>query len=332
MCWIAFQQRAIERLMRIPDVEAASVSYGLPYMGLRGIAHYVGDADEAGPAVTARINGITPSYFEVTGTRLIAGRTFATTDTHTSPRVAIISDSMARRLFGNRNAVGRRVAAASTERGPWMEVVGVVSDVRSIDFAQEPAPHQLYQPTTQDPRRGLMLALRAATGRPAAIVPAVQAAVAELDPDLTARRLATATVRMREVTTSMSLVTRLLSAFAVLGLLLSALGIYGAMARMVAQRTDEIGLRMALGARARHALGLVFASGGRLVALGIAFGLAGAFGLSRLLASVFPSMQIDSGIAGLSATGILAAAALLACYLPARRAARIDPIVALRSE
>lgn len=328
---IAFQQRAIARLRRTPGVESVSIAYGLPYMGLRGTAHYVGDGEESRP-LTVKINGVSPSYFDVTGTRLVAGRVFDESDTATSPRVAIISETMAHRLFPDGSSLGRRVAGADGESRVWMAVIGVVADVRPIDFAQEPVPFQLYQPTTQDPRRGLMLAVRVGGGTPGAIVPAMRSAIAELDPDLVVRRLGTATNRMQEVTTSMSLVARLLTVFAVLGLLLAALGIYGAMTRMVAQRTDEIGLRMALGAQARNVLGLVLASGARIVGIGIAIGLVGAFALSHLLGSMLPSMETSSGLVGSGATAILTAVALLACYLPARRATRVDPIVALRSE
>ena len=328
---IEFQQRAIARLKRTPGVEFVSISYGLPYMGLRGTAHYVGDADEATP-LTAKYNGITASYFDVTGTRLVAGRVFNDTDTAASSRVAIISESMARRLFPEGSSLGRRVASAGAEPRRWMEVVGVVADVRSIDFAKEPAPFQLYQPTTQDPRRGLMLAVRVGAGSPGAIIPAIRSAIAEIDPNLVVRRLRTATNSMQEVTSSISLVARLLTVFALLGLLLAALGIYGAMTRMVAQRTDEIGLRMALAAQVRNVLGLVLASGARIVAIGVAIGLVGAFALSRLLGSMLPSMETSSGLVGSAATALLTAVALLACYLPARRATRVDPIVALRSE
>jgi predicted lysophospholipase L1 biosynthesis ABC-type transport system permease subunit len=213
-----------------------------------------------------------------------------------------------------------------------MDIVGVVADVRSIDFAKEPAPFQLYQPTVQDPRRGLMLAVRVGAGSPGAIIPEIRAGIAEIDPDLVVRRLRTATNSMAEVTSSVSIVARLLTVFAVLGLLLAALGIYGAMTRMVAQRSDEIGLRMALGAQVRNVLGLVLASGARIVGIGIATGLVGAFALSRLLGSMLPSMETSSGLMGSGATVLLITVALLACYLPARRATRVDPIEALRSE
>jgi ABC-type antimicrobial peptide transport system permease subunit len=130
----------------------------------------------------------------------------------------------------------------------------------------------------------------------------------------------------------MSLVTRLLIAFALLGLLLASLGIYAAMTRMVAQRTDEIGLRMALGAQRRNVLGLVLVSGARIVLIGVGLGLVGAFALSRLLGSVLPSMEMDNAMAGSAATAVLGAIALIACYVPARRATHVSPIVALRSE
>jgi putative ABC transport system permease protein len=329
---VAFQRRAVARLAEIPGVTAASLSYGLPYKGLRGTNNYVGDGGTAAPTLMAKINGISPAYFLVTGTRLAAGRFFTPGDTALSPKVAIVSEAMARRLFPDGRALGRRVRAAGDASPAWMEVVGVVADVRSIDLAQEPAPYQLYMPAAQDPRRDFVLAVRTDGAASVATAAALRAATTELDPALVARGLRTATDTMQDVTTSMSLITRLLLAFAALGLLLAALGIYGSMARMVAQRTDEIGLRMALGARAIDILGLVMRSGTRVVVTGLAIGLAGAFGLSRLLGAVLPSMATDSGVASLVAAAVLIAAALVACYLPARRATQVSPIVALRAD
>ena len=136
---------------------------------------------------------------------------------------------------------------------------------------------------------------------------------------------------MQDVTASMSLMTRLLVAFAALGLLLAAVGIYGAMTRMVAQRTNEIGLRMALGAQARDVLGVVLRSTARVVATGLGIGLVGAFGLSKMLGAVLPSMATDTAAVGALSGAVLIVAAFLACYLPARRATLVDPMVALRT-
>ena len=136
----------MDRLTGIPGVTAASLSYGLPYKGLRGQAHFVGDAGKDTPTLLAKINGISPAYFAVTGTRLAAGRLLAAADTAASPKVAIVGEAMARRLFPDGSVLGRRVGSADGEPRVWMEVVGVVADVRSIDLAQEPAPFQLYVP------------------------------------------------------------------------------------------------------------------------------------------------------------------------------------------
>jgi putative ABC transport system permease protein len=329
---VAFQQRAIERLARIPGVTAASVSYGLPYTGLRGTDQYVANGAADTATLTTKINGVSPDYFAVTGTRLAAGRAFTPADTATASKVAIISESMARRWFPDGRALGRRVAAAGVEPRVWLEIVGVAADVRSIDVAQEPAPYQLYQPTAQDPRRGFVIAVRTDAATAAEPLIAMRAAIAGLDGALVARRLGTATDSMNEVTTSMSVITTLLAAFAALGLLLAALGIYGAMTRMVAQRTDEIGLRIALGAQARDVLRLVLRSATRVVAIGMAIGLFGAFGLSRLLGAVLPSMAIDTGMVSAAAVAVLAAVAFVACYLPARRATHVDPMTALRGD
>jgi putative ABC transport system permease protein len=329
---VAFQQRAADRLAGIAGVTAASVSYGLPYKGLRGISHYVADAAADSAPITARINGISPDYFTVTGTRLSAGRAFTPGDTAAAPKVAIISESLARRWFPDGRVLGRRVAGAGDGPRVWLEIVGVAADVRSIDVAQEPAPYQLYQPTAQDPRRDLIVAVRSTGATSAATLAAMRAAIVELDAGLVPRRLRTATASMEDVTTSMSVITTLLVAFAALGLLLAALGIYGAMTRMVAQRTDEIGLRIALGAQARDVLRLVLRSASGVVGLGMVLGLGGALGLSRLLGAVLPSMTTDTGTVTTAAVAVLTAVAVVACCLPARRAVRVDPMTALRGD
>ena len=213
-----------------------------------------------------------------------------------------------------------------------MEVVGIVADVRSINVAQPPVAFQVYQPTAQDPRHSFVIAVRTAGVVPGAVSASVGTAIAALDPGLTVRALMPMTARMEEVTSQMRLCQQLLVGFAVLGLLLASLGIYGAMTRMVAQRTGEIGVRMALGAQVSNVVGLVFGSGSRIVFIGTGAGLLGAFGLSRLLASTLPTMQTDGGLVGLAGTGLLVAVALAACYLPARRATRVNPIDALRAD
>jgi predicted lysophospholipase L1 biosynthesis ABC-type transport system permease subunit len=220
----------------------------------------------------------------------------------------------------------------SSGTAAWFEIVGVVGDVQSIDIAQNPPPYQLYQPVAHDPRHFGMLAMRLSVDPSAATFAAVRAAVARVDPDLVLRRLATAEERMQEVTSSMHLVTRLLTGFALLGLLLAGVGLYGVMSRTVAQRTDEIGVRMALGARAGDVLGLVLASASRLVAIGAIIGTVGAVAISHLLASVLPRLDTRTGAVTVTALLLLAGVALAASAAPARRAARVDPMAALRAD
>jgi putative ABC transport system permease protein len=330
-----FHRRLIARVSQLPGVASVSTSYGLPYLGLNGNGRYVAAADAPmanGPEFPAKINGIAPAYFEVTGTRLLAGRAFNDTDTALSPKVAIVNETMARTLFPAGRALGGRIGDAGSTSPAWMEIVGVVADVRSIDVAQEPANFQLYQPIAQDPPTRFMVAVRTTGVAAGPISAAIGSAIAELDPDLTVRGLMPVTSRMEEVTSQMQMCQQLLVAFALLGLLLACLGIYGAMTRMVAQRTGEIGLRMALGAQVSDVLGLVLASGSRIVAIGAGAGLVGAFALSRLLASVLPTMQTDGGLVGGAGAILLVAVALVACYLPARRAAQVSPLEALRAE
>jgi predicted permease len=332
----AFHTRLLERVGRLPGVESATVSYGLPYLGLRGQGLYLAEGvgpGQGGQALLAKLNGVSPHYFDVTGTRLMAGRAFNEADTAASPRVAILSESMAQALFPGGRAIGGRVGErAEGAAAVWMEVVGVVADVRSIDVAEAASAFQLYQPTTQDPHSRFMLAVRTTAEAPGAIAPALATTLADLDADLSVQRLMSATARMQEITSSLSLVQQLLTVFAALGLFLAAIGIYGAMTRMVAQRTDEIGLRMALGAEAMAVTRLVLGAGARIVLIGAAIGVVGAAGLSRLLAAVFPTLRTDSWLVGGAATVVLVSMALVACYRPTRRAIRIDPMTALRAE
>ncbi len=160
---VAFHKRLLEEVQALPGVSAASVSYGLPYIGLRGDGRYAveGHDPSAQSEVPAKLNGVTSAYFDVTGTRLLAGRFFTGADTTGAPSVAIINDAMARTLFPGGNAVGARIRDTSADAAAWMEIVGVVGDVRSIDVGQPPASYQLYQPAAQDPHREFVLAVRA---------------------------------------------------------------------------------------------------------------------------------------------------------------------------
>jgi putative ABC transport system permease protein len=335
-----FQRQATEQLSHLPGVRAASLSYALPYLGMAGGRRYVaeGPAPEAeGQAVQK--NGVSPAYFETTGTRLLRGRAFNEADTATSPRVVVLSESLARALFPAGDALGRRVAQTEEKSLEWKEVVGVVADVRAVDFSDAAGPFQLYEPMAQDDWYNgdgklaeMFLAVRTDGVAPESLLSAIRAAIMAIDADLPIRDLMPATGLIERRIGSLGLIRNLLAGFAVLGLLLAVLGIYGVIARTVAQRTMEIGIRMALGAQMTDVTRLVLRSGLRLAVGGALLGVLGGWGLARVVRATFPAMPTDAGLVLMVTTGCLVLVALAACYLPARRAAKIDPLVALRSE
>ena len=330
-----FQRTLVERLRRVPGVAAASFSHALPFLGFRELDHFVAEgvtAQANSGSREAMINGVSPDYFSVTRTRLVAGRTFHETDSASAPKVAIISESLARALYHADNPIGRRVAVADAKDQEWLEIVGVAADVFSADVAQRPIPTQLYRPSAQIFQRDGFLAVRFFATPSSPDVEAIRAAVSALDGSITLRNLLPAERAMERVTSQMKICRQLLTAFAALGLLLAVIGIYGMIARLVVQRTGEIGIRMALGAQVEDVMRLVLQSGVRLAAIGIGLGWGGALGLSVVLSKVLPTMRTNGAAVIATAGFALLAIALLACWLPARRATRVDPLVALRAE
>jgi ABC-type antimicrobial peptide transport system permease subunit len=239
---------------------------------------------------------------------------------------------MARGLFGDESPIGRRIARAGGQTPEWGEIVGVVGDVESVYARRIAAPYQLYQPMAQEPRPLNELAVRTTGTAPSTLVDSIRATVAGLDADLPVRRLQPADVTIARANYGEGVLGSMLSALAVLGLGLAALGVYGVVARTVAQRTGEFGIRIALGAQAGDITRLVLTSGVKLALIGSALGLLGAFGVSRVLAAVFHGMQMGSVPVLIGATVLLIAIAQLACYVPARSASRISPTEALRAE
>ncbi len=306
---LTFYRQAIERLGQLPGVKAVSLSYALPHSGLAGPRRYIIEGHERpakGLEPLASFNGITSAYFEVTSTRLLSGRVFNATDSPTSPRVAIINESMARALFANKNPIGRRISQADVENPNWAEIVGVVADVRSIGLYQPPIPFQVYHPLAQEPWHEATIAVRTADIAPESVLEPIRAGITGLDPDLPVRFLMSADTMIAHSSSDVDMLEKMLGAFALLGLL--------------------------LGAQAAEVIRLILGSGIRLALIGVGFGLFGAFGLSRLIASIMPAMQTSGGLVLVAAAALLVIVALVACYLPARRAARLDAMAALRAE
>jgi putative ABC transport system permease protein len=332
---LGFQRQLTGRLTAIPGVASVALAYALPYTGEVGTRPYLvegRDRPAKGQEPIASYDGITPDYFRVTGSRLLDGRTFADADTAASARVVIISQGMARSLFPNDNPLGHRIARADTGKPEWSEIVGVAGDVLPTGIYQRPSSFQVYQPLAQEPWQFSRFGIRTVPGASAEVLGAVSAAVAAVDLDLPVRNLMTADARVELSSFDLGMLKKMLGAFALLGLSLAALGIYGVIARTVAQRTREIGIRMALGATVADVRRLILGSGLRLALVGAAFGIAGAVGLTQLLASIMPALESTSVGVVSEAAIVLALVALLASYLPARAASRVDPVAAIRAE
>jgi len=330
-----FHRLTLERLQALPGVASVSISSFTPFFNWGDVRKYLvegRDLPQPGQEPAAVVNSITPSYFDTYQTRVLNGRAFNERDTLGSTKVFIISQTTATALFGNENPIGRRLAQTGTGNPQWGEIVGVAADVKSVLPDPGPVSLQLYQPMAQDPRPYNEIAVRTAGAAPSSLVVPIRNVTTQLDPDLPIRQLQAADVTIERANTQTGILRDMLTAFAVLGVSLASLGIYGVIARTMAQRTGEFAIRFALGASIGDITAIVLKSGVKLAAMGLSLGLLGAFGLARLLAATNRGMHFDNPFALAFPALLLVAVALIASWLPARRAARINPIEALRAE
>jgi putative ABC transport system permease protein len=329
-----FIRQVVERVQALPEVEAAAASTVVPlYSNDSGPFGVEGQpAPESNKLlVYAERPRITPDYFRVVGIRLLQGRTFTWTDDENSPEVAIVSEGMARRYWPGEDAIGKRVSIDVRDGQPiWRQIVGVVNDVKHDGLTAAPRPH-IYVPTMQLTYPGAILAVRA-KGDPAALANTIRREVAALD-----RNQPLIGVETMEKVISDSVADRrfqmtLLAIFAAVALILAATGVYSVMTTAVARRTHEMGIRLALGATARDVLKLVVGQGMKLALVGVGIGLAAAFGLTRLMKGLLFGVSALDPLTFVAVALLLAGVALIAYYIPARRAMRVDPSTALRSE
>jgi putative ABC transport system permease protein len=332
-----FLRRALDRLAALPGVESAAAVFLLPVNAKSwGVRYAPGGRQEPEPtqAAIATTSSISPGYFATMRLPLLAGRDFSDADTATRPAVVIIDATLARRAWPGADPVGRQLRFMQPGEPP-RTIVGVARAVHNAGLARPPQP-QAYVPYTQK-IAGMnvvpfaQMVVRAA-GAPAGLAAAIRRAVAEADPGVAVTSLQTMDFLLDDAVAQRRLPAALLGLFAALALLLAAIGIYAVMAHAVGQRTHEIGLRMALGAARRDVLGLIAWRGLRLLALGLGLGLVAAFLLTSLLDAMLFHTTSRDPLTLLSASLILAAAAALACYLPARRASAVDPMAALRCD
>ena len=330
----AFQTRIVPRLAGLPGVRAVALTTTAPFSHGNNQQEFVVRGHEPAPSqpipvASARL--VTPGYFAAVGTRLLRGREFDDRDREGSPLVGIVDESLARRYWADGNAVGAQIRLGNlSSTNPWVTVVGVVASVRHGNLAKEP-DHYLYAPLAQLPVGQMDIVVRTSVD-PVGLAPAIRHEVVALDPALPVYDVHTLEQAVSRSLGTYQITNRLLASFALAALLLAAIGIYGVTALNVSQRVNEFGIRLALGARPGDVRALVLGRGMRLVLAGVAIGIAGAAALARLLGSIlFGVKPLDPLTFGALAAA-LAAVALVACYLPARRATATDPLVALRYE
>ncbi|HEV8375499.1 MAG TPA: ABC transporter permease, partial [Candidatus Polarisedimenticolia bacterium] len=328
---VAFFSQLLDRVKGLEGVEAAGVVSHLPLSGnntnsgllIEGRTWPEGDP----PLADDRL--VSADYFRCLRIPVLKGRAFTPHDDAGSPRVAIINESLARRFFPDQDPIGKRIDMNWKSSG-WQEIVGVVGDVRhdGLDLPVMPA---VYVPYLQAPDWGMTLVVRS-LGDPLSLVGAVRAQVYVVDRNQPLSRIRTMEQLVGESVGPRRLSMLLLGGFAALALFLAAIGIYGVLAYSVTQRIHEIGIRMALGARRGDVLRLVVGQGLKLVVAGVVLGLAAAVPLARLLSGMLFGVSVTDPWTFAGIPVVLCAVALIACYLPARRAANVDPLAALRVE
>jgi predicted permease len=317
--------RIAERVTGLPGVRAVGISNYALLSGFRS----AGPVYSEGQSYHAYRLNVSPSFFETLGIPLLMGRGFSARDNGTSPRVAVINRTAARAFSQTDSPVGRRFGE-SAEDGAAVEIVGVVADVK-YDSMREPAPPTIYIPLAQSPRPSVTFEVRTA-GEPAAIIPELREAVRQVDPNLPLTNVMTQTDAIDSRTANERAIATTYSLFGSLAALVAAVGLFGLLSYSVARRSNEIGIRLALGARPGRVLRLVLGESVRMVAFGIGIGLAIAVVAGRLIAAQLYGISPTDPRTAFGASLLMLVVAVIAGYFPARRAARVDPMVALRSE
>jgi len=324
----------LDRLRAIPGVAAATLANGLPLDGDGGASFY---AAEGQPAVNAQnmpriyVHRVTPDFFGTLRIPFVSGRTFTDAEVSPTSTAAIVSEGVVKRFWPGQDPIGKRVKFGSlTSSNPWMSIVGVVSDVKYRGLPQNPtADPDIYLPFA-DRNSLLAIALRT-TVPPASLIATVRAAVRAADPSIPVYNIATMDELVSRQTSQSRFTMWLMGVFAACALMLAVVGIYGVMSYLVSQRTREIGIRLALGAKGQDILRLVVGNGARLIGAGIVIGVAASFALQRLVSTLLFGVTAADAASGLAVV-ILAVVAMVACYLPALRATRVSPLNALRYE
>jgi len=331
-----FYDQLLEEARALPGVKSAGLVNNLPFSGNDGSGSYLVEGRDRSKGDTPHgyQQTIDEDFFESMQIPLLAGRTFTTQDTATSPLVAVVDEILAKKYFPGQDPIGKRISNNYDDdpaKTKWMTIVGVVGTVKRQRLSEETTKETIYAYYKQEPEAYATLALRTEMA-PSALVAPLRAALRRIDPDQPVFDIKTMSERIALSLDDRRTPMLLLMLFAGVALALSAVGIYGVLAFAVALRTGEIGVRLSLGAQRRDILRLVLGDGGRLTALGLVLGIAGAIGIGLAMRAQLFGVGVADPATLLGVVVLIGATALVACWLPARRAARIAPIEALRYE
>lgn len=332
---VALYHQVIQRLQTVPGVQSAALVEAVPMGGapestVVRVVNRPPASEKDKPFATYTI--VSPGYFSTLGTPLLRGRDFLETDNADSVPVTIINNAMARKLWPGEDPIGSRIDFGNV-RYPAMTVIGIVGDTKHFSLGEEPGP-EMYVPYTQKPWPSMLtmqMALRTSND-PASVTGSVRNAVHSVDPDLPLAKVAPLVTLVDDSMSVPRFSMLLLAAFGAFALLLASVGMYGVISYSVMQRTQEIGVRMALGAQRRNVFAMVLGQGARIAVLGIIMGSAAALLVTHLMARFLYGVKATDPLTFLSVALVLLGVVLLACYMPARRAMEVDPMVALRYE
>jgi putative ABC transport system permease protein len=328
-------RQLLDRLRVLPSVQTVAAATDLPLSGIDPAIFYTAEGQ---PAVTAQnmprayIHRVTPDFFQALHTKLIAGRTFSQEEISGNPGVVVVSENVVKRFWPGQDPLDKRIKGGGpNSSNPWLRIIGVVGEMKYRGLPNNPtADPDIYRPL-QDQERDILLVVRTSLDL-ASLSAAVRSAIHEIDKTIPIYDVATMSERIGEQTGRSRFTGWLMTIFAGIALVLATVGLYGVMSYAVTRRTQEIGVRMALGASRGNVLLLVLRQGMPLILAGIVMGLAVALGLTRLISTLLYGVTPTDAFTFGSVSALLVLVALFACWLPARRASRVDPIHALRHE
>jgi predicted permease len=325
--------RLLDQVKSLPGVRVAALTNSLPPDETEFSSDFTieGKTPVKDVPQIAYFNLVSTEYFQALGIPLRAGRTFTTSDSSGSPRVILINETLRRRFFSGEDPLGKRLNLSNVGAPDWTQIVGVVGDVKYNGMADDVQP-AIYQPIEQAPIWGFALVLKTDVADPPSLTTAVRNEISKLDPSLPVTKVSTMEQRVATAMAPPRFRTTLIALFAAVALILACVGIYGVISYSVTHRTHEIGIRIALGAQRRNVLQLVLGQGALLAVIGVMLGLGSAFALTRLMAGLLFGVTPTDPMTFICVPLGLMAVALLASYLPARRATKVDPLVALRYE